>query len=146
MLICDGFSGNFATADNQDARRSLWAAENNVILPLRPPGGWSCHGQPCDAFHHVFRKLGNTYIDSVLGERGRQRHCATNANTHTHITYFTFKSNRRNSLKSNPSKRRNAIIYKTFHFLHPSIYKPFNPVQDTGIQVCYRHHGPLRSA
>ncbi len=67
MLVADGFTGNFATRQNEDSRRAKWSADNNCVLPIRPPGGWSACGQPCDAYHHHFRKLANHYIDGVLG-------------------------------------------------------------------------------
>lgn len=78
MIIADGFTGNFATSKNEDSRHSLWGKENCCVLPLRPPGGWSAAGQPCDAWHHMFRKLANNYMDKILGgalpvwERGFQ--------------------------------------------------------------------------
>lgn len=68
LLIADGFTGNFATSSNEDSRRRLWSEEAKVVLPLRPPGGWSAAGQPCDAWHFQFRKLANLYIDKLLGE------------------------------------------------------------------------------
>lgn len=67
MLICDGFTGNFAVNANEDSRRALWGKQNNCILPIRPPGGWSATGQPCDGFHFLYRKLANSYVDDVLG-------------------------------------------------------------------------------
>ncbi|CAK9000255.1 Malate dehydrogenase 2, partial [Durusdinium trenchii] len=67
LLICDGFTGNFAVSNGEGSRREMWSKENNCILPLRPPGGWSATGQPCDAWHHIFRKLANNYTDSLLG-------------------------------------------------------------------------------
>lgn len=73
MLIADGFTGNFACSGGEDSRRDLWARENEVILPLRPPGGWSAHGQPCDAYHFLFRKLAAHYIDAKLGRGIRNK-------------------------------------------------------------------------
>lgn len=67
MLICDAFTGNFAFRNNEDQRRQQWASEINAILPLKPAGGWSATGQPCDAFHHMFRRLCNAYTDACLG-------------------------------------------------------------------------------
>lgn len=67
MLICDAFTGNFAFRHNENSRRQQWAQESNVLLPQKVVGGWSAHGQPCDAFHHLFRRLTNHFIDGVLG-------------------------------------------------------------------------------
>eukprot|EP00438_Fugacium_kawagutii_P012710 Skav228200 [mRNA] locus=scaffold704:266537:278731:- [translate_table: standard] len=69
LLIADGFTGNFAMLRNEDSRRKQFSEENNIVLPIRPPGGWSACGQPCDAWHFQFRKLANLYIDRVLGQR-----------------------------------------------------------------------------
>jgi len=67
MLICDAFSGNFAWRQGENLRREAWAAENFATLPQKPAGGWSAHGQPCDGFHHLYRRLCNHYADAVLG-------------------------------------------------------------------------------
>jgi len=92
MLIADGFTGNFATKANEDSRRSKWAADNNCLLPIRPPGGWSACGQPCDAFHFQFRRLANHFIDGTLGSLDLfQLHFSTITNSHV------VQSNRRYS-------------------------------------------------
>ena len=46
-----------------------------MTLPQKPAGGWSAHGQPCDGFHHLYRRLCNHYADACLGyhEPGRER-------------------------------------------------------------------------
>ena len=67
MLICDAFTGNFAFRSNEDKRRERWGTEVNCILPVKPPGGWSAAGQPCDAFHGLFRRLCNYFTDAHLG-------------------------------------------------------------------------------
>jgi len=67
LLIADGFTGNFATSNGESSRRELFAQQNNIILPIRPPGGWSAAGQPCDAWHFQLRRFANAYIDGVLG-------------------------------------------------------------------------------
>lgn len=42
-----------------------------MLLPQRQPGGWSARGQPCDAIHSLLRKYIATYMDTILGYRGR---------------------------------------------------------------------------
>ena len=74
LLICDAFTGNFAFRCNEDERRERWGIENNCHLPIKPSGGWSAHGQPCDAWHCHFRRLCNQYIDSVLGYSEKALH------------------------------------------------------------------------
>lgn len=75
MLIADAFTGNFAHKSGEDLRREQWGKENNTLLPLKPPGGWSACGQPCDGIHHMYRRLVNRYIDSTLGDSASLTHC-----------------------------------------------------------------------
>lgn len=69
MLIADAFTGNFAFKNGEDLRREEWSKENSCLLPLKPPGGWSACGQPCDAMHHMLRRLVNRYVDATLGSQ-----------------------------------------------------------------------------
>lgn len=67
MLVADAFTGNFAYRNGEDVRREEWSRQQRCLLPLRPPGGWSATGQPCDGVHHLFRRLINWYMDGQLG-------------------------------------------------------------------------------
>lgn len=67
MLVRDAFTGNFAFRCNENKRREQWSLENNCHLPLKPAGGWSAHGQPCDAWHCMYRRLRNQFVDAALG-------------------------------------------------------------------------------
>jgi hypothetical protein len=56
LLLVDAFTGNFAWRQGEDLVRAEWARNNRVVLPFKPPGGWSARGQPCDAWHFQVRR------------------------------------------------------------------------------------------
>ena len=55
MLVSDAFTGNSAWRSGERERRKMWLDACNIHQASPPPGGWSAHGQPCDASHDVFR-------------------------------------------------------------------------------------------
>ena len=55
LLLADAWSGNQAGDQGLALVRKAWSIENNVLLPLKMPGGWSARGQPVDQIHHLFR-------------------------------------------------------------------------------------------
>jgi hypothetical protein len=50
-------AGNSAKTKGEKQLRASWLESQNVRQAPVPPGGWSAHGQPCDAFHNLFRCL-----------------------------------------------------------------------------------------
>ena len=67
MILTDGFTGNAATKHGEGARRARWSESVNCGFCPTPPGGWSAHGQPCDAVHANYRPLMDAYEDICLG-------------------------------------------------------------------------------
>ena len=67
MLMCDGFSGNFAESAGERQRREQWQTENNVGEPDRQPGGWSAKGQAADNINNHFKRMSDTYTDVLVG-------------------------------------------------------------------------------
>ena len=67
MLMCDGFTGNFAESAGERQRREQWLNENNVGEPDRQPGGWSAKGQAADKINNHCKRLTGTYTDALLG-------------------------------------------------------------------------------
>ena len=67
MVLTDGFTGNTATKHGEDTRRARWSQSVNCGFFPPPPGGWSAHGQPCDAVHSHYRRLMDCYEDICLG-------------------------------------------------------------------------------
>ena len=68
MLVADGFFGHFLALRSQDYSAKTWSEEHHCLLPLKSSGGWSPHSQPCDAVHHLFRRIANKFIDRLVGQ------------------------------------------------------------------------------
>jgi len=66
-LIHDAFSGNKSDRVGERALRDKFCTANNLVVFDSVPGGWSAHGQPCDAVHQYYRSLSDAYQSVALG-------------------------------------------------------------------------------
>jgi len=73
MFLMDAWSGFFSTGRGEDLRRTQFYKTRNIETPEKPPGGWSCHGQPCDQLHSQFRKQIRAHDLDSLGMVGDLR-------------------------------------------------------------------------
>lgn len=73
MFLMDAWLGFFSTGRGEDLRRTQFYKTHNIETPEKPPGGWSCHGQPCDQLHSQFRKQIRAHDLDSLGMVGDLR-------------------------------------------------------------------------